>query len=170
MKYTYIRFLVALLFVGLLIAAVAFWGEKARTVQDGIDNGIDISTEFLIGFLPISEKGVEVSIQKSQNAKTATLVWDDSQFRVFHIVALDSELFNKGEASIVWQISSAIRFPTTSDDDFKKEDVSGFIPSPYALGDTGEFQLTIGKQYYLQLIGFTQNHKSLTVNKEFTFE
>ena len=179
MKFNHLTFLIALLFLGLLVAAVVFLGDKARKVQD-VQDDIGVRTEkSLVGFLPITEKSAEVSIQKSKNGKTAELSWDNAQFRVFHIVALDGELFRKGEPSIVWQISSISRFPTASDDNFKKEDVSGFISSPYALGDTvqgmtsfevpGEFQLQVGKQYYVQLIGFVENNKNVTINKEFTF-
>lgn len=181
MEHKTIKPIILILSIIIIAVAIAFFFLKSPVLKP-VPSTSPVSVqvvapEFLIGTFPPVEESIEISIQKSQNAKTAQLSWNDSQFQVFHIVVFDSELFDKGESSAIWNISSAKRFPTDINDNFKKEDVAGFLPSGYAIGDTIQgfkalevpgFELSQRKNYYLQMIGFA-NDTNLTINKAFTF-
>ncbi|HLD97435.1 MAG TPA: hypothetical protein VI934_03775 [Candidatus Nanoarchaeia archaeon] len=132
------------------------------------------SPAFFAGTFPPGSKEIAVSVQKK--GKTVELSWDDSNFQVFFIGVADDEQFRKSAITVgTWTISS-LKADTVGD---QMEDVSGFIPSGYVIGSAIEgfqspklpaaLELKVGKQYYMQLTGFTKEGVMTTVNKEFTF-
>jgi len=141
-----------------------------------------ISPEFLAGTFSTHEsdfdpESVEISIQGAKNGKSVQLSWDDSLTRVFYIVLFDGKLYEKAEPALV-AIVSGVKEVTATEQEVLREDVLGFISPGYVIGDAVQgfssftqegLELTVGKEYYLQVIAFAKDDKDIDINKTFIF-
>ena len=124
---------------------------------------------------------IEVSVEGVEGKDTVQLSWDGSQLDAFYIILFDEELFHaQSKEMVVWAISSLRKGSLPEDGIAKREDVTGFIPSGYTIGETilgfqdspgasDRIQLTVGKKYLLQVNGFINEDEHTAVNREFTF-
>lgn len=189
MKLRHFIFIIAIL----LSAAVAFVAadfllpeSTPRETQPQETQPEPTGPQFLEGTFGISpqtqepQEPVELSLQGAKEGKTIRISWDESKVRIFHIVLLHPKL----ERQTIWLLSFIGGLPENLMD-IKRENISSFIPSGYVIGDAmegfqlledfqspdrrQEFELTLGQQYYLQMLGFTKDDQSIATNKKFTF-
>ena len=131
------------------------------------------------GTFPLSNEPIELSIERA-DATTILISWEDSQLNAFNLLVYDAEDFRLNPAeALVWAISSLKDVILPADGIVTDEDIVGFIPSEYMLGElvTGletspepaNGNLAVGKKYYLQVSGFGDDGDITIVNKDFTF-
>jgi hypothetical protein len=121
------------------------------------------------GTFPPTSEPVDLSIEGTGvPASTVRVSWKDSQLKnVFYLVVYDAEDFSTNPAgSLVWAISSIKGSGVLPADGIvTDEDITGFIPS----GEQINGNLTVGRKYYAQVSGFTEDGDIAVVNKHFTF-
>ena len=134
-----------------------------------------------VGTFPPERDPIEVSVEGVEGKDTVQLSWNGSQLDAFYIILFDEELFHtQSKEMVVWAISSLRKGSLPEDGIAKREDVTGFIPSGYTIGETilgfqdspgasDRIQLTVGKKYLLQVNGFINEDEHTAVNREFTF-
>jgi len=132
-----------------------------------------------LGTFPIGSEPINIPLEKAGVA-TIRVSWDDTQFNVYYLLIFDVEEFRlHSPKALVWAISSLKEVVLPADGIVTNEDVAGFIPAEYILGELvmglhtslepTDGTLTVGRRYYLQVNGFRTDGEVAIVNKEFTF-
>lgn len=191
MKQKYILFIITILFLAVVaFVAANFLFPKSAPPPESSETipttPLQLEPEFLEGaFLENqdvrgtfvqSEEPVELSLQGAKEGKSVAVSWDGSKVSIFHIVLLNTKL----QRQTIWLLSSLDSgVLPEGEEGIKRKDISLFVPSGYVVGDTmegfqsldeqQEFELTLGQQYYLQMLGFTKDGQSIAINKKFIF-
>ena len=185
MNQKFILFTIVIIVLGIFLF---FFSEPQEPGEDLIVTPIPqnqetepILLEFLVGTFSVDQsyqnEPIEISIQGAKNGKGAQLSWEESQFSVYYLAVLDGEQFQKGQFEEVAFVSGVKEAPAENEE-IQQENILGFISSGYVIGDEVQglhstaqegLELTVGKQYYIQLNGLLENDKDITVNKIFTF-
>ena len=159
--------------------------EQVLTVSQSPDQSVPQEAQIVqpealpSGTFPLGNEPIELSIEGA-DATTIRISWEDSRLNAFYLLVFDAEDFRLNPAeALVWAISSLKEGVLPADGIVTDEDIVGFIPLEYTLGKlvTGlqtspeptNGNLAVGKKYYLQISGFTEDGDITFVNKEFVF-
>jgi hypothetical protein len=192
MKDKYVTFLVyGILLLSVVFGIVFFFSSKntgpAQTTAPNNEAVEQLSpADSLVP--PKQINPIDISIEGA-GTRTVKLSWDDSKADVFRIVLFDADLLqSKPEKSAIWAIVSLKTIPTDgSAVDLTRDNMAGFIPSGYTIGERilgfihepepsfnalKVFSLVQGREYILQLNGLKAagaEDGQILMNKTFTF-
>jgi hypothetical protein len=164
---------VAFIVLAAIVLMVLFGGistnRQSQNQSIPQDGEIAQPEAFPPGTFPSGIEPIDLSIDGADAPEgTVRLSWKDSQLKnVFYLVVYDAEDFSTNPAgSLVWAISSIKGSGVLpADGVVTDENITGFIPS----GEPISGNLTVGRKYYAQVSGFTEDGDIAVVNKHFTF-
>lgn len=114
--------------------------------------------------------------QIKESSTTASVFWDESKIKIFHLILSDPKAYSEGsgEKSLVFSITSLKEPPV---DLAKISEAPGYLFQPYLIGteiegfvsSKGQVTLEKGKEYWIQLIGISNDNKAKFVSKKFIF-
>ena len=148
---------------------------------------VDAQALLPVGTFPPG-KPIIISVEGVKDTKNAKVSWTDAEWQPFYLVLFDWDLFKTNAAGVEKQ--PAVLYGISSikqgqgglplNGTITSQDIAGQLPSGYVIGDSsagfkqppsaaGRLELTIGKQYMLQVDGLDKQGKIIIVNKQFNY-